>query len=94
MNSTPDSETTFPKEIEDRMIEHMNEDHVDAMRDYCKLFGVSIGEEQPKMVSITPVGFDLLVNEERVYFAFDKKCTTPQAVREALVALAEKARSS
>ena len=74
------------------MIDHMNEDHVDAMRDYCNYAGIEIGDSDPEMVSIDQAGFELLVNAKRVRFDFKEKCMTPQEVRKALVELAETAR--
>ena len=76
------------------MIDHMNEDHVDAMRDYCRYADVEIGDEDPKMVSIDQDGFNLTVNEKNFRFDFNNKCTTPEEVRKALVKLAETARTS
>lgn len=76
------------------MINHMNEDHVDAMRDYCSYAGIEIKKSVPEMVSIDQNGFELLVNGKRERFDFKEKCMTPQEVRKALVELAETARSN
>jgi len=78
--------------METRMVNHMNEDHVDAMRDYCRFADVKMSNDDPKMVAIDPLGFDLSVNGKRVRFYFKEKCSTPEEVRKALVTLAEKAR--
>ena len=88
-----DLNNEFSGEIENRMTEHMNEDHVDAMCAYCDHIGVKIGNDDPHMLGIDQYGFDLLVNNERVRFHFKEKCPTPQAVREALVELANIARA-
>ena len=83
---------SFASAIEQKMIDHMNADHVEAMRDYCKFANVKLSGNEPKMTAIDPTGFDLSVNGKRVRFYFKQRCTTPEEVRTALVALAEKAR--
>ena len=83
----------FAKDVSDRMLKHMNDDHVDAMCDYCSFADVTIGNGSPKMTSVDQDGFDLLVNEKRVRFHFKKKCSTPEDVRKALVELAERSRA-
>ena len=93
MTESQNTSNRFPEEIEISMIEHMNKDHVDAMRDYCHYRNINTGSSDPRMVAIDQDGFDLLVDDQRVRFVFDNKCTTPQEVREALVALAETARA-
>ena len=82
----------FPQEIEEKMISHMNEDHIDAMQDYCRFAGVDIGNTKPEMTAIDQNGFELSVNGESVKFQFDQECATPQEVRQALVELAKKSR--
>ena len=74
------------------MISHMNKDHVDAMRGYCKLEGIQALGQDPVMLAIDHEGFEMLVNGGTVRILFKEKCTTPQQVREALVKLAEEAR--
>ena len=83
---------TFDKEIERKMIDHMNQDHVDAMRDYCKHNGVLAIVEEPVMLGIDQCGFDMLVNGEKIRMTFKHKCASPTQVREALVDLAQEAR--
>ncbi len=83
----------FSGEVEDRMTEHMNDDHVDAMRDYCNFASIEINEDDPLMLGVDPHGFDLLVNNQPRRFQFNNKCETPQQVREALVDLAKRART-
>ena len=92
MTKISESDNQFPKDMESRMIGHMNEDHVDAMRDYCRYAGIEIVDGNPEMVGIDQNGFELLVNGKRERFDFKEKCMTPQEVRKALVELAETAR--
>lgn len=86
--------TKFNEETEHHMIAHMNEEHVDAMRDYCQLYGVTLLKGDPKMLRIDSAGFEILVNGERLRIDFARKCDSPQQVREALVGLAKQARES
>lgn len=75
------------------MITHMNEDHVEAMRDYCQLNDVTTLKEDPKMLRIDSMGFEMMVDGERLRIDFTRKCESPQQVREALVELAKQARN-
>ena len=84
----------FPKEIEQRMINHMNTDHVDAMRDYCRYANFKTGEIDPQMTHIDQNGFNLKVADQNVRFDFKDKCANPDEVRKALVELAEIAREN
>lgn len=84
----------FNKDIERDMVEHMNEDHVDAMCDYCRLQNIDTSNAVPKMVSIDFNGFDLQVDERIHRFIFERPCETPNDVRKALVELAKQARQS
>ena len=84
---------SFPNDIEERMISHMNADHIDAMRDYCRYANIKISEVNPQMTHIDQNGFNLEVSGQNVRFDFKKKCTSPDEVRKALVELAETARA-
>ena len=83
----------FEHDIAQHMINHMNEDHVDAMHDYCKMRGIDTSSATPKMVNIDFNGFDLLVGHQTYRFEFSKPCETSTQARQALVDLAKLARS-
>ncbi|MDB5969847.1 MAG: pyridoxamine 5-phosphate oxidase [Hydrocarboniphaga sp.] len=85
--SNPFSETD-----EAGMIDHMNRDHADAMLAYCKLFGIEIGKEPPRMSAIDSEGFDLMLGHRLARIAFDAPAQTPVEVRKAMVALVQRAR--
>ena len=86
---------SFPNDIEQRMISHMNTDHVDAMRDYCRYANIETGETDPQMTHIDQNGFNLDVDGRNIRrFDFKEKCTSPDEVRNALVELAETAREN
>ncbi len=81
------------------MIEHMNDDHVQAVIDYCSIAGIKTGIEAhidtliPKMTEVGCDGFLLAVGNTRIKFEFEQNYATPLEVRKALVALAKKARA-
>lgn len=89
--STPNP---FSEADEAGMIEHMNRDHADAMLAYCKLFGIDIGTQTPRMSAIDAEGFDLMLGHKLARIAFDAPVQTPTDVRKAMVALVQRARAT
>jgi putative heme iron utilization protein len=84
----------FAEKDETGMIDHMNRDHADAMRDYCKLFDITLGDDAPRMSAIDSSGFDLMLGHRLARIAFDTPALTPIDVRKAMVALVQRARSA
>lgn len=84
----------FGQKTAQNMIEHMNEDHVQAMVDYCKFAGLDCekSRDTPTMTGIGIDGFLLSLGKQRIKFEFIAPCTTPLEARHALVNLAKKAR--
>jgi putative heme iron utilization protein len=74
------------------IVAHMNQDHRDAMRDYCRLVH-AVECPAPEMVGIDCDGFDLRAGEQLLRFAFDMPVSSPGEARNALVALAQRARA-
>ncbi len=83
----------FGEDVEAGMIAHMNADHVDAMRDYCRLYGIDAGRETPRMSAIDGEGFDLMLGKRLLRIDFDQPVTTATEVRQAMVALVRRSRS-
>lgn len=78
---------------ETSMVEHMNGDHVDAMRDYCRLYNVHCEDrDTPKLAGIDAEGFELRVGKRLLRIDFDAPAETAKDVRMAMVALAQRAR--
>jgi putative heme iron utilization protein len=78
---------------EDGVVAHMNADHGDAIDLYARyLLGAEGGGW--RMTGCDPEGADLQRNGEYLRLAFDLPADTPQAVREAFVAMAQKARAA
>jgi putative heme iron utilization protein len=82
----------FDAATEAGMINHMNADHVDAMRDYCRLFGVAPGKDAPRMSGVDADGFDLMLDKRLLRIDFDTPVSTGGEVRAAMVELARRAR--
>ena len=82
----------FEDDIAQHMMNHMNEDHIDAMHDYCRMKSINTSDSSPRMVNIDFNGFDIQVGSQIHRFEFSKPCKTPKQAREALVELAKQAR--
>ena len=85
--------TPFAALAEAGMIEHMNADHVDAMRDYCRLFGFDPGATVPRMSAVDGEGFDLMLDKRLLRIDFETPVASTGEVRAAMVALARRART-
>lgn len=74
------------------IVEHMNQDHADTMRLYCRqVHGLEVG--QAEMIGIDPDGFDLRSDDRIVRFEFATPVADAGAARAALVALAQQCRA-
>jgi putative heme iron utilization protein len=71
---------------------HMNQDHRDALRDYCRHVH-AVDCAAPEMVGIDCDGFDVRVDGRLLRFSFEQPVASPGAARNALVALAQRARA-
>lgn len=79
-------------EQEDGILAHMNADHGDSLRAYCRhAHGVETG--QAEMIGIDPDGFDVRADQRLLRFDFEAPVSDAQDAREALVALAKAARN-
>lgn len=80
-------------QLEQSALDHMNEDHADAVESYAVgLAGASPGKW--RLIGIDPEGIDLALGDEtrRVFFDFPLK--NAEEVRPALISLARKARGN
>lgn len=68
---------------ESRIVDHMNNDHADALKHYAN------GSEA-KMIGIDSEGFDVLTTMRKVRIAFDNSVHTMEEARQALVAMARR----
>lgn len=74
------------------MINHMNEDHVDAMQAFIRA-NTELDCAQPKMISVFPEGAHYCCDGHVVYVPFHELCHSPTQVRQALVKLTHEARA-
>ena len=79
------------------IIEHMNEDHADALVDYCKAFSKAQDVSAASMTGVDRYGFEMSIEtpagRRPVRLAFDTEIATPDDARRELVALVGRART-
>lgn len=79
------------------IVDHMNEDHADALVAYARAFTRATEAEEVTMVGCDRYGFELSVITERgprpARVAFDAPVSTSMEVREAMVAMLKRARA-
>ena len=74
------------------MIDHMNEDHVDAMVKYCKAAHVIIPDgTSPIMAGVDTEGLHLLLGKKVVRIPFPEAASTPVEVRQQMVSMVKAA---
>jgi heme oxygenase (biliverdin-IX-beta and delta-forming) len=79
----------FSFEEEKGMVEHMNVDHVDAIKHYCESYDIAYSNDDvPVMVGIDSEGFNLRCGEHIHRINFIEAVTTAAEVRKALVVMA------
>lgn len=78
----------FSAAVEYGMIDHMNQDHVEAMKKYCLTAGIKMGTKEPAMAGIDEEGFHLQLGAKIIRFSFSEPASTPEAIRARLVAMA------
>ena len=81
------------------IVEHMNDDHADALVAYCQVFGGRPATGSAEMVSVDRYGFTMLAVDEggsdktAVRIAFGRQVDTVGAVRAAMIKLLHEARA-
>jgi putative heme iron utilization protein len=84
----------------DGIIEHMNDDHADALVSFCRVLGNRPETGWAEMVHVDRYGFDVLAATARgeaaqaVRICFDEQTDTPQATRAAMIALLTRVRTA
>ena len=77
---------------EQSIIAHMNEDHLDAIENYAVKL-CSQPEGKWRMTGCDPNGIDMMLGDKAARLDFATICTTPNQVREALVAYAKQTKA-
>jgi len=84
-------------QMADRIIEHMNDDHTEAMRAMCLAFSRATAFETVQMTGIDRYGFEMSVKTEQgprpIRLAFDAAITDGKQAREQLVKKTKAARA-
>jgi putative heme iron utilization protein len=89
-----DAYLTDPGELpalEASILEHMNQDHRDALLAYCR-HALGMEPQQAEMIAIDCDGFDVRSGDRMLRFEFGQPITTGLEARAALTALARAAR--
>jgi heme iron utilization protein len=80
------------------IVEHMNDDHAEALVLYCRVFGGRAATVEAEMVGVDRYGFTMLARDEgaddrtAVRIAFGRSVETAGAVRTAMIDLLREAR--
>ncbi len=83
-----------------RIIEHMNDDHAEALVLFCRVFGDRPGTAVAEMVGVDRYGFAVLAADDpdgdrvAVRLRFDEPTDTADGVRQAMIALLRRARAA
>lgn len=81
----------FTAQEEQGVLEHMNADHVDALRHYCDRAGIAIAQgEAPVMVGVDGEGLHLRLGARVARIRFDAAVSRLGEVRQALVEMARR----
>lgn len=81
----------FSAEQETSMVDHMNEDHVDAMMRYLRDASVAVQDDDtPTMAGVDAEGIHLLLGDDIHRIEFDKPATSPIMVRQALISMSRR----
>jgi hypothetical protein len=82
------------------IVEHMNDDHAEALVLYCRVFGGRAATAEAEMVGVDRYGFTMLARDEgaddrtAVRIAFGRSVETAGAVRMAMIDLLREARAA
>jgi putative heme iron utilization protein len=85
-------DTAAMAKAEVSVLEHMNADHSDALRDYCRATH-NVDPKDVQMVGIDCDGFDVRADGTLLRFAFDEPVTAPVQLRAVFIELSRKSRS-
>ena len=83
----------FDIPTEEKILDHMNKDHKDALVTYCKEFDFSVEKEKYIMSGLDTEGMDIIVDTNNVRIPFDKPLEDPSQAKEVLIAMAKELES-
>ena len=83
-------------DFSDGIIQHMNQDHQDAMVDYCKAFSKAVDTTAASLTQVDRYGFEMTAQTSNgprpIRLAFSKPIATSDDARKQMVALIKEAR--
>ena len=77
------------REAESRIVEHMNQDHQQALFHYCDVLK-GVKANAISMVGIDSEGFDMLADKRKLRVDFDSPISTVEEARTVLASLARR----
>jgi putative heme iron utilization protein len=87
------ADTAAMVEAEPSVLEHMNADHRDALRDYCRA-AHGVDPQDVEMVGVDCDGFDVRADGSLLRFAFEAPVTAPAQLRAVFIELSRKSRGN
>jgi putative heme iron utilization protein len=75
-----------------RIVEHMNDDHADALVTFCRTYGERPDTQSARMTGCDRYGFTVLADGHTLRLAFPQRADTADEVRAAMVQLVRAAR--
>lgn len=88
---------TITPEISDRICQHMNDDHADAVLLYAKVYGKVADADTAQLLKVDPDGMDVSVHSGEqnatVRIAFDHALQDSEDAHHTLIAMVKAARS-
>lgn len=85
--------TTAMADAESSVLEHMNNDHGDALRDYCRATH-AVDPGGVEMIGVDCDGFDVRAEGNLLRFAFEEQVDAPAQLRAVFIALSRKSRGN
>ena len=85
------ADTTAMAEAEPSVLEHMNADHRDALREYCRATH-AIEPNDVEMIGVDCDGFDVRADGSLLRFAFEEPVAAPAQLRAVFIELSRKSR--
>lgn len=76
-----------------RIVEHMNDDHADALVTFCRTYGERPDTATAEMTGCDRYGFTVLADGSPLRLAFPRRVDTPDEVRAAMVEMVRAARA-
>lgn len=82
----------FSADEEKGAVEHMNEDHLSAIRHYCSLANISLNDDDaPELSGVDGEGFHIRIGQRIHRFHFEEPIATTTELRKRLTELAHRA---